>query len=722
MHYSEPSMKARVGRILRDSRKEAARGPFRPEWDSLRNYRVPEWYADAKFGIFIHWGLYSVPAYANEWYTRNLYNPDDDAGKHHRETYGEPTKFGLKDFIPMFRAEKWDPRDWARLFKRAGARFVVPVAEHHDGFALYDTGLSRWNAVRMGPKRDLIGDLSKALKKEGLVFGLSTHRAEHWWFMDYGTKFPSDVTDPAFADFYGPARHDHEVPDEAFLDDWQARTCELITKYDPQVLYFDWWIEQPAFAARRREIAAFYYNRAARARKGVVLNYKNDAFPEGAAVLDIERGTLPGIRPLTWQTCTSVGWKSWGYLEKEDYKDAGVLLRDFIDIVSKNGVLLLNIGPRPDGTIPDEAVARLTEFGDWLGVNGEAIYGTRPWLDYGEGPNRAQGGMFTEGKVTYGEGDVRYTRKGNAVYAISMAVPTRPVTLNLFGRKAQPDLEVESIELLGSGEKIEWKREDARLVIQAPRKAPCRHAVAFKLALSGFAIRGTGSAAEGSGFRANGLLQNYDSESVKKTVVLESRGRKLKSAEVRASAGGTAEFTLDFPEAGNGIHPFRLLAEGRVFARGVQAVPSIPLAGEWRFSKGDRPAWKTPKYDDSSWERVTLPAKWEDHSNYTEDKVYGWFRKSVFIPKEWKGAVLELPLGKIDDCDIAYFNGVEIGRTGVFPPKFAGEWSKPRRYRVDPKLVKWGAENVIAVRVYDEYGGGGIYAHPLGPIEVTGSR
>ncbi len=720
MHYSDPSMKARVGKVLEAARKDARRGPFKPEWDSLKGYQVPTWYADAKFGIFIHWGLYSVPAFANEWYTRNMYNAESDEGKHHKRTFGDPTKFGLKDFIPSFRAGKWEPQDWARLFKRAGAKFVVPVAEHHDGFALYDTGLSRWNSVEMGPERDLIGDLAKALRKEGLVFGLSTHRAEHWWFMDYGTKYPSDVTDPAFADFYGPARHDNEQPDEAFLDDWQARTCELIGKYRPQVLYFDWWIEQPAFKDRLKGIASCYYNRAARWKKGVVLNYKNDAFPEGTAVLDVERGTLPGIRRQPWQTCTSVGWKSWGYLEREDYKDADLLLRDFIDIISKNGVLLLNVGPRPDGTIPDEAVSRLAEFGDWLKVNGEAVYGTRPWLEYGEGPNRAQGGMFTEGKVTYGEGDIRYTRKGNAVYAFVLVPPTKAVRLALFGREAQPDLEVEKVELLGSTGKVDWRREDDRLVIEPPGKAPCRHAVVYKLTLRGFALQGIGSSASGNGMGVSVVLQNYGKKRLERRVSLTVHGRKVREGSVTAPAGGTAEFALEHPKAGPGIHPFALSSGDRVFQTGVQAVPSIPLAGEWAFARGDRAAWKDPGFDDSKWEKVKLPAKWEDHSNYTEDRVYGWYRKSVFIPKEWKGATLELPLGKIDDCDVAYFNGVEIGRTGVFPPKFAGEWSKPRRYEVDPKRVKWGAENVIAVRVYDELGGGGIYAGPLGPIEVTG--
>jgi alpha-L-fucosidase len=225
-------------------RSVATAGPYQPEWESLQGYRAPRWYEDAKFGIFIHWGVYSVPAFGNEWYARTMYRQGTPEYEHHRATYGPQDEFGYKDFIERFRAERFDPQVWAATFRRAGAQFVVPVAEHHDGFAMYATRRSRWNAAEMGPQRDVLGELGAAVRESGMVLGASSHRAEHWWFMNGGHEFPSDVRDPAFADFYGPAMREETAPNEQFLEDWLLRTVELIDTYRPQVLWFDWWIEQ----------------------------------------------------------------------------------------------------------------------------------------------------------------------------------------------------------------------------------------------------------------------------------------------------------------------------------------------------------------------------------------------------------------------------------------------------------------------------------------------
>src|SRR5689334_2125084 len=335
-----------------------ANGPFQASWESLSRYTVPNWYQDAKFGIFIHWGLYSVPAFANEWYPRNMYLQGSEEFRHHVETYGSHTKFGYKDFIPLFQAEKYDPDRWAQLFKKSGARYVVPVAEHHDGFAMYDSAFSNWTAAKMGPKRDLIGDLAEAARKQGLIFGVSNHRAEHWWFMNGGMQFASDVQDEEYRDFYGPAnpgprnwevegwynRDWHPKPDEAYLNDWLARNGELVDKYQPQLVWFDWWIEQNVFAPYLQKFAAYYYNRGVQWSRGVAINYKHDAFPEGTAIYDIERGQLSGIRSMFWQTDTAVAKNSWGYVQNQDYKSVDDIVDDLIDIVSKNGALLLNIG------------------------------------------------------------------------------------------------------------------------------------------------------------------------------------------------------------------------------------------------------------------------------------------------------------------------------------------------------------------------------------------
>jgi len=458
-------------------------GPFQPSWESLEHYTTPEWYLDAKFGIFIHWGVYSVPAFRSEWYPRNMYLKDHPAHKHHLETYGPHKQFGYKDFIPMFTAEKWDPAEWAELFRKSGAKYVVPVAEHHDGFAMYDCSYSEWNAVKMGPKRDIVGELAAAVRERGLVFGVSYHRAEHWWFLEGGMQFDSDVRDPRHYNFYGPAKPRNTQPDEEFLNDWLRRACELVDKYQPQLFWFDWWIEQPAFKPSLQKFAAYYYNRGAQWNLGVAINYKHNAFLECAAVLDIERGKMDALRPLFWQTDTSVCKKSWGYIQDHDYKSVDPIVDDLVDIVSKNGCLLLNIAPRPDGTIPEEQQRILLEIGRWLEVNGEAIYGTRPWKVYAEGPTRVVGGEFkdTASEPLTGR-DIRFTTKGDTLYAIALAWPGEEMVIQSLSTNLRlyPE-EVDSVELLGSEEPVEWSRDETGLRVKMPTQKPCDHAFALKI-------------------------------------------------------------------------------------------------------------------------------------------------------------------------------------------------------------------------------------------------
>jgi hypothetical protein len=535
--------------------------------------------------------------------------------------------------------------------------------------------------------------------------------------MNYGSKYDSDVQDPEYADFYGPAQPEGTQPDEAYLKDWEARTLELIDRYRPQVLYFDWWIEQPAFEPYRRRVAAYYYDRAAAWGKGVVLNYKNDAYPRGAAVYDVERGTLPGIRALPWQTCTSVGWRSWGYVENESYKNPVVLIRDFIDIVSKNGCLLLNVGPKPDGTIPQEAQDILLKMGEWLKVNGEAVYGTRPWVAYGEGPNRAKGGGFSEGKVTYGEGDVRFTRKGNTLYIIPLLCPTKPLTITLLGEKLAPRVMVKGVTLLGSTEKVGWERNADGLLLPPPAK-PVKQAVVYKALLEGSLLGGLGIEADGYDLTAEAVLQNYGVKPVTEEVTLEASEKLLATASVMAAAQESVTFELKGRVAEGGVARVSLTEKGKEFFGKNLSLPNVRLDGEWLFAKGDKGGWSKMDFDDSSWQKVKLPDKWENHSGYIEDNVYGWYRKHVMIPADWKGKTLVLPLGKIDDCDETFFNGKEVGHTGQMPPEYESAYDKERRYEVPPKLVKWGGENVIAVRVYDTSGGGGIVEGPLGPVEI----
>jgi alpha-L-fucosidase len=360
----------------------------------------------------------------------------------------------------------------------------VPVAEYHDGFPMYDCTLTGWSAAKMGPKRDLIAQLATAVRRQGMVFGASSHRAEHWWFYDGGMQFESDVKEPRNAGLYWPAESrktsygDESQPDQAYLDDWLARTAEIVDKYEPQLIWFDWWIERPVFEPCLQKFAAYYYNRGAEWKRGVAINYKFKSFPEKAAVLDIERGQLDAIRPLYWQTDTSISKRSWGYIRNDEYRTADSIVDDLVDIVSKNGALLLNIGPRADGTIPEPEEKILLQIGQWLAVNGEAIYGSRPWKIYGEGPTQVVAGSFQDAaRNPFTGNDIRFTAKRGVLYAIALDWPENgKLTI-----KSLADQPVRTVRLLGSSANLKWTQDSAGLSIELPAQRPCNYAFAFKI-------------------------------------------------------------------------------------------------------------------------------------------------------------------------------------------------------------------------------------------------
>jgi alpha-L-fucosidase len=284
---------------------------------------------------------------------------------------------------------------------------------------------------------------------------------------------------------YGPAQSDKVQPDAAFLDNWFARTCELVDKYHPQVVWFDWWIEQPAFAPYLQKFASYYYNRGLEWKQGVAINYKNKAFPPEAAVLDIERGKLGKTRDLFWQTDTSVSIKSWGYIEHDMFRSVPSLVHELADIVSKNGCLLLNIGPKSDGTIPQQAQDILLGIGEWLNINGEAIYGTRPWLKYGEGPTQAKSGSFSDhAEKAFTPDDFRFTAKGNIIYAIAMGWPKKAFTITSLGKVNAPDTKVQEVTMLGVKEPLHWSMKKKGLTVTAPSSPPCQHAYTLKIVTS----------------------------------------------------------------------------------------------------------------------------------------------------------------------------------------------------------------------------------------------
>jgi alpha-L-fucosidase len=490
---------AERNRLAAEAERQANDGPFRPDWATLVKYQPPQWYQDAKFGIFIHWGVYSVPAAQSEWYPREMYHPGEVAYKNFREHYAstDPAQKdakGYKDLIPLFRAEHFDAEAWAKLFKDAGAQYVVPVAEHHDGFSMYDSGLSDWTVVKMGPKRDTLGELAMAVRGEGLHFGLSSHRVEHNFFYDGGRAIRSDVNDPKNAGLYGPAHefisgdggltNDWTYVSDAWARDWLARDTELVEKYKPEIVYFDWWIGQPLMRRAVAEFAAFYYNYAAAHGTTAVINFKDFAINHKAGVLDFERGQQDHIVSDHWQTDTSISDASWGYIEHDTFKTPAFLVDQLVDIVSKNGNLLLNFGPRSDGTIPDEVRATLLEMGAWLKVNGEAIYATTPWKTFGEGPTQVQAGSFHDTDTKpYTAEDFRFTAKGSTVYAIGMACPKDgKATIRSLGWAHEGSaLSIATIELLGSRGKVTWTQGANALDVTLPSDAACKYAYALKV-------------------------------------------------------------------------------------------------------------------------------------------------------------------------------------------------------------------------------------------------
>jgi alpha-L-fucosidase len=451
-------------------------GPFQPTWESLKaNYRVPQWFVGAKFGLFMHWGLYSVPAHHNEWYEKHMYGADS---QWHTNHFGPQDKFGYKDFIPLFTCEKFNADEWAELFKKSGARFVVPTAQHHDGFSMWDSTVNPVNAKRMGPKRDLIGELGRAVRKQGLKFGVSNHGIENFQFVnppaDLAAKLKSekaDLYDPQWADFYNVADRS-DAACEKFLENWYARNVELIDQYQPDMLWFDNGVDIRYLDPLKLRIAAYYYNRAKEWGKEVSISTKKAAYaPSGkntetiGSILDFEKigGRSPaGIRTGVWQVDEPIG-STWGYTSNMRVSGPAPIIGKLVDTVSKNGTLLLNLSPRSDGTFAPEIHTTLLAIGDWLQINGEAIYDTHSWTQFGDGKN------------------VRYTVKGDALYAIILGNwPAGEVVLPALGTATTTAGQVQAVSLLGGGA-CEFTPTADGLKVKLPAQAPCKYAYALKI-------------------------------------------------------------------------------------------------------------------------------------------------------------------------------------------------------------------------------------------------
>lgn len=455
----------------------AHKGPFQPNWDSLSKHQVPTWFKELKFGIFIHWGLYSIPAFNNEWYSRNMYIQGSPEFEHHISTYGPHKNFGYKDFIPLFKATKFDAKEWVRLFKKAGAKYIFPVAEHHDGFQMYKSQLSKFNVFDMGPKRDVLMELKIASEKENLVFCASSHRAEHFFFFGHGNDFDSDVQSNKERDqFYWPAQPEQDhfdkfsqpYPDDEFLVDWLMRTVELVENYQPKIIYFDWWIQHEAFKPYLKLFAAYYYNRSLEWGFDASIAYKHDAMVYGSGIIDVEKGKFSVPPTQYWQSDTSVAHNSWCYTNNLEYKQPRDIIYDLIEIVSKNGNLLLNIGPTGDGSIPEQDQKIILEIGKWLDINGEAIFSTHPWKKCQEGPTKIKEGKFNEEINTYSSEDIRFTTKGDAIYAFIMQPKTSMIKIKSFREFGVFEGIIRNVEILGQDQEISWNTNKEALAIENP--------------------------------------------------------------------------------------------------------------------------------------------------------------------------------------------------------------------------------------------------------------
>lgn len=468
-------------------------GPFKPSWESLQaNYRVPDWFVGAKFGIFLHWGVYAVPAHHNEWYEKHMY-ANSAIRRWHVEKFGPIDKFGYKDFIPLFTAEKFDPQAWAELFQAAGARFIIPTAQHHDNFALWDSQVTRFNAKAMGPKRDLIGELALAVRARGLKFGISNHGIENFQFVNPSPELADelkakkvDLYDPAWAEFYHVAdRSDAAL--QRFLHDWFARNVELIEKYRPDMLWFDNGIDIRYLDPLKLRLAAYYYNRAQQWGQPVSISTKKAAFaPTGlnnaqiGSIVDFEKvgaRSPSGIRTGVWQVDDAIG-STWGYTEGMRTASPNEILRRLIDTVSKNGTYLLNLSPKADGTIPQDQQDVLREIGRWLEVNGEAIYGTHNWTTFGIGGGRGESGPHV--RFTVKPARAGGTASGT-LYALligshpSGEITIAPLTPDAAGR-------ITGVTLLGSREPVAFTQDASGLKVRLPSSFSGKYAYALKLA------------------------------------------------------------------------------------------------------------------------------------------------------------------------------------------------------------------------------------------------
>lgn len=475
---------------------EIADGPFKPSWESLKQYRCPDWFRDAKLGIWAILTPQSLPE-AGDWYARAMYEQGSGQYNYHVAHYGHPSVFGYKDLAAMWKLEKFDPDRLMSLYKKMGAKYFVVLANHHDNWDNWNSKYHRWNSVNVGPKQDIVGLWAKAARKHGLRFGVTEHvaRSYSWFNTNKGSDkegplagVPYDGNDPKFQDLYFPPHDDTSYtypanPPEWWPRQWFWRIRDLIDTYHPDLMYSDGAVP---FGEVGRSLIAHFYNANMAWHGGKlegVYNLKDMAprtdhgeYVDGIGVQDVERGVLGGIKAEPWQTDTCIG--NWFYKTGLQYKPASTVICMLADIVSKNGNLLLNIPLKHDGTIDAEAEKVLADLGAWMAVNGEAIYGTRPWKVFGEGRPQGGGDLNEDGR-RYSARDIRFTTKGDALYALVLGWPDDGRTRVRSLAKAAGT--VSRVSLLGHSGELQWTQTEAGLEVVLPAKRPSEHAFALKI-------------------------------------------------------------------------------------------------------------------------------------------------------------------------------------------------------------------------------------------------
>lgn len=468
---------------------------YEQSWESLAKHSAaPEWFQDAKLGIYFHWGVYTVPAFGSEWYPSNMYIEGRREYKYHLENYGSLSEFGYHHFVPAFTGEYFDANEWADLFQQAGARFAGPVAQHHDGFAMWDSEINPWNAADKGPKKDITGELAKALRQRDMKLittfhharNLQRYKGEEKGFgshFTYDTAYHTSSDDPELRLLYG------NIEEEQFSQYWYDQIVEVLDLYHPDIIWFDSWFNYMP-EDKVKEMVAYYFNQEKKNNQEVVIAYKQNDLPTTVGVHDIEQGGRRDVSELPWMTDITISDRSWSYVEGQQYKSTAIVLRNLIDVVSKNGVVLLNLSPKADGSIPEAQRQVLTEMGNWFEANGEAIFETRPWVMYGFGDAKADQGEFggQSATVAYTASDVRFTQSkdGKTLYMILLGEPKAGQTINygiLAKHRYSPKGEIDQISVLGSGTPVDFVHDDDYLTLTMPDSGMDSLATVFKIEL-----------------------------------------------------------------------------------------------------------------------------------------------------------------------------------------------------------------------------------------------